>query len=398
MVHLNKPGHPRSGRLTLPRLLTVASLCLLVFLIGWQVWLRTIQRADNSVEEIPSSPPGTDANSAQPPKAEEPADNNEFVFRDNTTDQIIAAAAMVGLGAQGGSAAPAELAVMKAGHEGHLWVLSEIESAMPLRTRFLRGIADSQPIASGLKGTREDSMEFVAYIEALNKANVTPAFAFANSARHDVTYAHLMSDPNDYRGDVVQVEGRLKRVRRFNPPIATSNLRDLYEGWMFIRERGAEPVCLLFTELPEGLSVADKMEAKVAFNGYFFKRYRFKAADSGPNQAREAPLLIGHTLILLDAPVATTGASSGGDSSALLIGFLALIVLTALLAAGLTWWFRRSDGRVRSRLAGAMARDFQVPLPDNEQSIAHGLEQTPLPYLDLPPARFPLDANDPKSN
>jgi hypothetical protein len=217
-----------------------------------------------------------------------------------------------------------------------------------------------------------------------------------------------MSDPNDYRGDVVHVEGRLKRVRRFNPPIATDNIRDLYEGWMFVRERGADPVCLLFTELPEGLSVADKMEAKVAFDGYFFKRYRFKTADSGPNQAREAPLLIGRSLILLGTPVVSTKDSSDGDSSAILIGFLGMVAMTVTLALGLTWWFRRSDRHVRARLAGAISRDFQVPLPDDDRHNvspeatfaiqSSPKDQTPLPFPSLPPTRFPLDSNDPKPN
>jgi hypothetical protein len=275
--------------------------------------------------------------------------------------------------------------------------LSEIESALPLSVRVLRGITDSQGIATGLKGTPADNLEYEGYIEALNKANVTPPYAFANSARRDVAYANLMTEPHAFRGDVVHIEGRLKRVLRFNPPIATNNVRDFYEGWMFAGERGANPVCLVFTELPERMHVGDQRGEKVAFDGYFFKRYRFKANDSGPNQAREAPLLIGRMPVFLETPGPTTGDAASGDSSAFLIGFLALIALTVVLAAGLTWWFRRSDRRVRSRLAGAMRREFRAT-PDNDQPSAHGLEQTPLPYPALPPTRFPLDANEPKNN
>jgi hypothetical protein len=287
------------------------------------------------------------------------------------------------------------------GHEAHLWVLSEIETALPLRIKLLRGITDGAPVASGLKGTPADSVEFAAYIEALNKANLTPASAFANSARRDVTYAHLISDPNDYRGDVVHVEGRLKRVRRFNPPIAADNVRDLYEGWIFIHERGAEPVCLLFTELPQGLQVADTMEVKVNFDGYFFKRYRYKAADNNPNQAREAPLLIGRTVSLLEAPLAATENDKGGDNSALLVAFMAVVVLTV-------GWFRRSDKRVRSRIAGAMERDFQIGGSESNGEFAHpsgfmardehGLDQTPFPNPALPPPRFTLDSNESKGD
>jgi hypothetical protein len=400
--------HARCGRLTFPRLLTLASLCLLFVILGWQIWQRTATRDNGSPEDIPTGFQESETGAAQARKVEEPADNNEFVFRDNTRDQVAAATAMVGLGVQGGTAAPAELGLMKAGNDAHLWVLSEIESALPLRTRFLSGITDSAPAASGLLGTRADSMEFVAYIEALNKANVTPAFAFANSARRDVTYAHLMSDPNDYRGDVVHLEGRLKRVRRFNPPIATDNVRDLYEGWMFARERGAEPVCMLFTELPQGLQVADTMEVKVAFDGYFFKRYRFKAADNIPNQAREAPLLIGRTVTLLEAPVDASGSESGGGYKSLLLVFMAVVLVTVALAVGLTWWFRRGDRRVRSRIAGAMERDFQATGLDNIAGIAHStefmvqneyaLDHTPLPNPVLPPRRFTLDSNESKGD
>jgi hypothetical protein len=119
-------------------------------------------------------------------------------------------------------------------------------------------------------------------------------------------------------------------------------------------------------------------------------------------------LLIGRTLTLLETPGAATGGESGNDISSLLIGFMALVVLTVLLAVGLTWWFRRSDRYVQSRLAGALTRDFQVPEPDDDPPIARrdaispmdagGTDQTPLRYHALPPPRFTMDSNDPKSS
>jgi hypothetical protein len=296
---------------------------------------------------------------------------------------------------------------MKAGHEGHLWVLSDIETAIPINPRYLRGITDSQLVASGLKGTLADTLEFDAYIDAVNKANVTPAYAFANSARRDVTYAHLMTDPHAYRGDVVHIEGRLKRLRRFNPPIATDNVRDFYEGWMFAGDQGARWVCLIFTELPPGLQPAEDMKVKITCDGYFFKRNRFKADDTGPNQAREAPLIIGRTVSLVDSPVPASG-GAGGDNAPLLIAFMVLVVLTVALAIGLTWWFRRSDQRVRSRIAGAMERDFQITGAESNGEFAHptgmmapnqhGLDDTPFPHPALPPPRFTLDSNESNGN
>jgi hypothetical protein len=123
----------------------------------------------------------------------------------------------------------------------------------------------------------------------------------------------------------------------------------------------------LFTELPEGLSVTEKTEVAVAFDGYFFKRYRYKAADSGPNQAREAPLLIGRTLVLKGPVAATPATESSAGGPSLMVGFLGLVVLTVGFAVGITWWFRRGDKHAYHRLAGALARDFQPPPPDDAE-------------------------------
>jgi hypothetical protein len=244
-------------------------------------------------------------------------------------------------------------------------------------------------------------------MEALAKASYTPPPAFANSARHDVTYAQLMSDPGDYRGDVIHVEGRLKLLRRSNPPAAVAErISDFYEGWIFPQEqRGYGPVCVIFSELPKGLSAAEKMEVPVAFDGYFFKRYRYKAGDSGHNQAREAPLLIGRTIILTGPPVVASDDSAVWWMSPMLILLFALTFATVGFAAVLTWWFRRGDQQVRSRVAEAMPVAFSdtfepsdapldTPLPNDGIAAAPSpgaADQTPNPAHPLPPPRFTLD-------
>ena len=50
-----------------------------------------------------------------------------------------------------------------------------------------------------------------------------------------------------------------------------------------------------------GLAPAEKIQGvEVAFDGYFYKRFRYKAGDSyRPGQYRDAPVLIGHRLTLL---------------------------------------------------------------------------------------------------
>jgi hypothetical protein len=121
---------------------------------------------------------------------------------------------------------------------------------------------------------------------------------------------------------------------------------------------------LLLTELPEGIIPGSQNDLPVAFDGYFFKIYRYKSRDrSKDNPEREAPLFIGRTLNLLKGPPHQEKQETAqvlSLSSPLLGLFLGFIVCSFLLALGLTLWFRRNDNRVRARLRSAK-RDFMAP-------------------------------------
>jgi hypothetical protein len=196
--------------------------------------------------------------------------------------------------------------------------------------------------------------EWEAYCDAVDKAHRTPARVFAANARREITYAHLFAEPRKYRGEVVHFEGELHRVRRFDPPllVAQAGVKNLYEGWMFSKLYGVNPVCMVFTELPPGVSVAEQMQVPVTFDGYFFKKYRYKAADSKPGTAREVPLVIGHGPIIAAEEASTAPATSVWSGSLLTI-LLVLVLGTFGLAVGLHWWFRRGDSQVRRRLLAA---------------------------------------------
>src|SRR5206468_719352 len=100
-----------------------------------------------------------------------------------------------------------------------------------------------------------------------------------------------------YRGEVVRIEGRLKRVRDLGPTPAleADGIKHLYEGWVFSESYREYSHCVLFTELPPDVPVAEQLDKRVSLEGYFFKVYRFRAGDS----VRKAPLLIGRTIATL---------------------------------------------------------------------------------------------------
>ena len=229
----------------------------------------------------------------------------------------------------------------------------------PLHPDWLAGVKDGQPI--GTAGKNEPESE--AYCDALRKAWQSPPGAFALVARRDLTYAHLFEEPATYRGQVVHIKGRLARVRRYEAPLTVKDLgaEYLYEAWIFDQRYQNNPWCVLCIRLPAGIDIGEKLDYPVTFDGYFFKRYRFKAGDSvKPEQGREVPLLIGPTLTLIKQPPALAETAAGWSPEGIPF-ILTLIALVAILVIGLAWWYRRGDRHVRSRLA---ARSLQFVEPE----------------------------------
>src|SRR5262249_930842 len=155
----------------------------------------------------------------------------------------------------------------------------------------------------------------------------------------------LFEEPEKYRGQVIHVEGRLRMLRRFSASrfAAKQGVPTLYEGWIFAEAYLGNPYCVIVTEVPSSTPIGERLERPVAFDGYFFKRYRYKAGDTW----REAPLLIGRSL-LDGAPL--PGSETSGLADSLLPALFTVLGLTVALVGGLAWWYVRGDRRVRALL------------------------------------------------
>jgi hypothetical protein len=244
----------------------------------------------------------------------------------------------------------------------------------PLGRVNLRAVQDRRPLPNGLEESERDAREALAYYEAVVNATKRPAGVFAEAALPHVTFAHLFNEPARYRGEVVRLEGRLRRVRRFEPMLMArqAGVKDLYEAWLLLSSSDqtgvGNPACLISPSLPRGIPVAEQVpdDVRVAFVGYFFKRYRYKAADTQKaNEFRDAPLLIGHVVPLKAAPRRERPAWAGS----LLPAFFAVIIGTFTLIFGLAWAFRRADRRVRTRLDAAAATFVNAPEGAEEQRV-----------------------------
>jgi hypothetical protein len=206
--------------------------------------------------------------------------------------------------------------------------------------------------------------EYAAMCEVLTKAYMYKASQFAAEAQ-PFTRSELLQAPRRHRGDVVHVEGSLRRVIRHEPPldIRPNGVRDVYEGWLFTNEDvngGTGSWCVYFTELPEGLEPAESMNHPASFDGYFVKSVGY---TNKTGKELTAPMLVGNRPVLKSDPtvIAEVVDEMTKLGPILLYGILGVIVIVLTLAVVLTLWFRRGDARVRQKLAEITARRFVDP-------------------------------------
>jgi hypothetical protein len=192
----------------------------------------------------------------------------------------------------------------------------------------------------------------------------------------------LFRNPVKYRGHVVHFDGKLKKLRRFDPQAMAeqAGVENYYEGFLIPNNDAFEndPVFIVFTDLPKGLQTAEKMDVEVGFSGYFFKIFRYTAADTKDQKKdRLAPLLIGRTVTLtpvaapaaVEAPVDTNWPVWLGP---LFFGAIGLTVGTLFM---LGYWYRSGDRHVRGRVTAARYGDF-IPPPLEAPNEAAGPSQT----------------------
>jgi hypothetical protein len=285
----------------------------------------------------------------------------------------------------GPGAAVRELATLQAGDEQNCWNLTNTDEVRPISKVLLDNgfIRDRHGIFNG-------DLEIEAYARFIVMAHYTSGKAFEKAARHDVTFAHLFNEPERYRGQVVHLTGRLVRLMRFDPPdeARAEGVSNLYEGWILTDAYGENPACIVFTELPSGLQLPRDGKVRiddVDFDGYFYKRYRYKAFDTKrANQFRDAPLLIGHTLRGNFGSGAGEGAAADNWGHDLIWVFISTLGGALALILALTLWFHYHDRRVRSRLRAARDTEF-VPPPAISPETQDTLPDIP----DEGPPRFP---------
>jgi hypothetical protein len=258
------------------------------------------------------------------------------------------------------------LATLTVGHYLDCWALRDTDRFHALPKEWLEAINDNRGFTVG-------GLEAEVYSRVLVLSNYTSNKAFHQALQADIGYTHVFNFPDENRGKVVAIEGKLKRVNRFPPPpeAAAAGVCDLYEAWIFSEKLTTNPYCAVFTEWPAGLprgllgKESIKGEYTVRMDGYFFKKFRYKArpGSDGKLIERDAPLFIGHSLVYLGKDIPPEKRDNTWLNS-LVYGIVGVFGTALAAVVGLTWWFRQSDNKVRKRLLQVRSPEFVLPPPD----------------------------------
>lgn len=230
---------------------------------------------------------------------------------------------------------------------------------------WLERIEDDQPV----QNLKSNPDEYNAYNFFVMRARQVSPALMAENANRKMTFGRMYeAGRGKYRGEIIHVEGRLKRVVWIgsNSDLEAQGVKDLYEAWIFPEEYFGNPTCVIISELPPGLEPGEDIPGKWgSFDGYFFKRYKYRAVDA----TRLAPLAIGRTLKVKDPPTSEEGASTFESYSRFFVPVLVALALGLVgLVVMLSRWFRQGDREVQQRLADTRGTEFVPPSSGSDET------------------------------
>jgi hypothetical protein len=240
-----------------------------------------------------------------------------------------------------------------------------LSAELLLRASRTESNIDGRPLPSGLgkrptdQWAKWERISYELFCQALRQAALASPEAFARSGRKNVnvTWGDLFRDPWRFRGDVIPMKGRLKRLlpRDTPVPVFKDGIKVFYEAWIFPKTPGTNPVCVAVLHLPPGLEPGEDLDVDVSFNGYFLQKYRYLTAGKGP---RNTLLFVAPTLERR-SPVGPTGGRAAAMWKAFLPWLLGLFAAVVFIVLGLSWWFRRDAARFHARVARMRTEVFQ---------------------------------------
>lgn len=275
-----------------------------------------------------------------------------------------------------------------------LWQF-RFDLVFPINQVFLDEILDQRTLpdmrAKVLRDlARPDRAFYLSYRDALTKSHRATQEMFEKSGEEykKVPYTHLATHPKQYRGKVITIKGKISFIRESNAP--DQELGVVYTTYIVGPTKGAPPFTIVFTELPQGAEVSERLDLTVTCQGYFLAHIRYPAEkERDAKKDIISPYLIGKTLIVHPQQ----GKVPDDDKTAFAYHILAWtvggIVIVALLVGMLNVWLRSGDRSIQSQLADVRDKyqPFNIEPATESPPLATPLPENLAPPLDAAPAK-----------
>lgn len=228
----------------------------------------------------------------------------------------------------------------------------EPQAAWSPLDELLSGVRDDVGFRSG---ERQSLVSLWLSLEAVDSAQLE------SQAVSGLSYAQLLGQPASLRGQLVRLQGTVRRARRV--PLAAGLIREFYELWLSLDDEPELPVVVYCRELPEGFPVVIEMAEPVRLAAVYFKRWPYQAQS----ELRTAPLLVARDVAWHSTSKSGAPAPSGrGMTGLALFTLTGLLVLIALRGRQLLLARRRPTPGGRA----GRARAPSTPLPSAEEMAA----------------------------
>jgi hypothetical protein len=143
---------------------------------------------------------------------------------------------------------------------------------------------DPEPPGPIVQGNRPEARAFYWF---LNQAMDTDLKSLRKTARENLTFVDLTTQPERYRGTPIALTGGLRNLHRIRLPENPLQLKDVFYGQVVDADLKMNTFYCL--EIPEGIRLKDE----VVILGYFMKTWGYTSRD---NRLVASPVIVGKTM------------------------------------------------------------------------------------------------------
>ena len=199
-----------------------------------------------------------------------------------------------------------------------------------IRPELIGVVEDDRPIRRAKEAVAWDHLW-----EILSSANATE---LQNASLGSVGFLAIMRQAEFYRGKLITVSGRVRRLVKFPPDESASNETELFECWLQPDGSSMTPLLIYTKSLPDGFPVPGEIDQYITTTGFFYKRRPYIAKDGN---SRSVPVILASSLIWSPAILKET--RSLPATSVLVIAGIFLVGISGLF----TWLiYRASNHRI----------------------------------------------------